>query len=82
MANIFASSSDQKEMAPFFNDGRNHVYSWLLVRRQTIPTEQQHLSVKLMPTFAVIGVSRGQRNGSPRPLYFFFHTWATKFSVE
>jgi len=37
-------------------------------------------SAKLVPTFADRGVSRGQRNGSPRPLIFVYRTWiATNF---
>ena len=39
-----------------------------LVRERTIPTERPRWSANLVPTFADRGVSRGQRNGSPRPL--------------
>ena len=45
-------------------------------------------SAKLVPTFADRGVSRGQRNGSPRPLISVFwtgivrsRTKATEFSL-
>ena len=38
-----------------------------LVRKRTIPTDGRRPSAKLVPTFADRGVSRGQRNGSPRP---------------
>ena len=31
-------------------------------------------SAKLVPTFAIRGVSRGQRNGSPRPLISVYRT--------
>ena len=37
------------------------------------------LSAKLVPTFADRGVSRGQRNGSPRPLVSVFWTGAATF---
>ena len=40
-----------------------------LVRERTIPTER---SAKLVPTFADRGVSRGQRNESPRPFNLCF----------
>jgi hypothetical protein len=43
-----------------------------LVRERTIPTEGRRRSAKLVPTFAGRGVSRGQRNGSPRPLISVF----------
>ena len=33
------------------------------------------MSAKLVPTFAGRGVSRGQRNGSPRPLIIFASSW-------
>ena len=36
-------------------------------------------SAKLVPTFAERGVSRGQRNGSPRPLISVFWTGAATF---
>ena len=36
-------------------------------------------SAKLVPTFADRGVSRGQRNGSPRPFISVFWTGATTF---
>ena len=34
-------------------------------------------SAKIVPTFADRGVSRGQRNGSPRPLISVYRTWIT-----
>jgi hypothetical protein len=36
----------------------------------------------VMPTFAGRGVSRGQRNGSPRPLISVFWTWSRYFFVQ
>ena len=45
--------------------------SGALVRERSTPTERCRRSAKLVPTFADRGVSRGKRNGSPRPLIFF-----------
>ena len=39
-------------------------------------------SAKLVPTFADRGMSRGQRNGSPRPLISVFWTGAATFFVQ
>ena len=39
-------------------------------------------STKLVPTFADRGVSRGQRNGSPRPLISVFWTGAAIFFIQ
>jgi hypothetical protein len=39
----------------------------------------RHFSAKLVPTFAVRGVSRGQSNGSPWPLTSVFYTGAATF---
>ena len=36
-------------------------------------------SAKLVPTFADRGVSRGQRNESPRPLISVYRTWIATF---
>ena len=36
-------------------------------------------SAKLVPTFADRGVSRGQRNGSPRPLMSVYRTWIATY---
>ena len=35
-----------------------------------------------MPTFAGRGVSRGQRNGSPRPLISVFWTWSRHIFIQ
>jgi len=50
-----------------------------LVRERTIPTERTPPVAKLVPTFADGGVSRGQRNGSPRPLISVFWTGVATF---
>ena len=39
-------------------------------------------SEKLVPTFADRGVSRGQRNGSPRPLISVFWTGTATFLIQ
>jgi len=36
-------------------------------------------SAKLVPTFPDRGVSRGQRNGSPRPLISVYRTWIATY---
>ena len=54
---------------------KNKKNSMALVRECTIPTERQsgrRRLAKLAPTFADRGVSRGQRNGSPRPFNLCF----------
>jgi len=43
-----------------------------LVRKRTIPTERPPPVGGVVPTFAGRGVSRGQRNESPRPLISVF----------
>ena len=42
-----------------------------LVRERTIPTERPPPVGEVVPTFAGRGVSRGQRNESPRPFSVF-----------
>ena len=39
-------------------------------------------SAKLVPTFADRGVSRGQRNGSPRPLISVYRTWIGTYFIQ
>ena len=39
-------------------------------------------SAKLVPTFADKGVSRGQRNGSPRPLISVYRTWIANYFIQ
>ena len=39
-------------------------------------------SAKLVPTFADGGVSRGLRNGSPRPLISVYRTWIATYFIE
>jgi hypothetical protein len=39
-------------------------------------------SAKLVPTFAYRGVSRGQRNGSPRPLISVYRTWIATYFIQ
>ena len=39
-------------------------------------------SAKLVPTFADRGVSRGQRNGSPRPLISVYRTWISTYFIQ
>ena len=39
-------------------------------------------SAKLVPTFAGRGVSRGQRNGSPRPLISVYRTWIATYFIQ
>jgi hypothetical protein len=52
----------------------------LLVRKRTIPTDRSPLVGKfLMPTFADRGLSRGQRDGSARPLISDSETVAATF---
>jgi hypothetical protein len=43
-----------------------------LVGEQTIPTERQPLSVKLVPTFAARQVSHSQRSRSPMAVISVF----------
>jgi hypothetical protein len=43
-----------------------------LVRERTIPTERPPPIGEVSANFADKGVSRGQRNGSPRPLISAF----------
>ena len=45
--------------------------SMALVRKRTIPTERPPPVGEVVPTFAGRGVSRGQRNESPRPFSVF-----------
>jgi len=35
-----------------------------------------------VPTFADRGVSRGQRNGSPRPLISVYRTWIATYFIQ
>jgi len=42
----------------------------------------RHLSAKLVPTFADRGVSRGQRNGSSRPLISVYRTWIATYFIQ
>ena len=39
-------------------------------------------SAKLVPTFADRGVSRGQCNGSPRPLISVYRTWIATYFIQ
>ena len=39
-------------------------------------------SAKLVPTFADRGVSRGQRNGSPRPLISIYRNWIATYFIQ
>ena len=39
-------------------------------------------SAKLVPTFADRGTSRGQRNGSPRPLISVYRTWIATYFIQ
>ena len=39
-------------------------------------------SAKLVTTFADRGVSRGQRNGSPRPLISVYQTWIATYFIQ
>jgi len=39
-------------------------------------------SAKLVPTFADRGVSRGKRNGSPRPLISVYRTWIATYFIQ
>ena len=39
-------------------------------------------SAKLVPNFADKGVSRGQRNGSPRPLISVYRTWIATYFIQ
>ena len=39
-------------------------------------------SAKLVPTFAHREVSRGQRNGSPRPLISVYRTWIATYFIQ
>jgi hypothetical protein len=50
------------------NNNNNKQAPWPLVHKRAMPTEGRCLSAKLVPTFASRRMSRGQRNGSPRPL--------------
>ena len=42
----------------------------------------RRLSAKLLLTFADRGVSRGQRNGSPRPLISVYRTWIATYFIQ
>jgi hypothetical protein len=50
-----------------------------LVRERTIPTERPPPVGEVSAKFAGRGVSRGQRNGSPRPLSLFSRPGAATF---
>ena len=39
-------------------------------------------SAKIVPPFADRGVSRGQRNGSPRPLISVYRTWVATYFIQ
>ena len=39
-------------------------------------------SAKLVPTFVNRGVSRGQRNGFPRPLISVYRTWIATYFIQ
>jgi hypothetical protein len=55
---------------------------WLVVRKWTIPTERPPLVSEVCANFCGKSVSRGQRNGSPRPLISVFKTGAATFSFS
>ena len=60
-------------MAVFSDIHTKHIkFSVALVRERTIPTERPPPVGEVVPNFAGRGVSRGQRNGSPRPLISVF----------
>jgi hypothetical protein len=42
----------------------------------------RRLSAKLVPTFADRGMSRGQRNGYPRPLISVYRTWIATYFIQ
>jgi len=43
---------------------------------------RRRLSAKLVPTFSDRVVSRGQRNGSPRPLISVYRTWIATYFIQ
>jgi hypothetical protein len=49
----------------------NSLTPWPLARKRTIPTERPPLGGEVSANFGGQRVSRGQRNGSPRPLFRF-----------
>jgi len=42
----------------------------------------RRLPAKLVPTFVDRGVSRGQRNGSPRPLISVYRIWIATYFIQ
>ena len=46
------------------------------------PTERPPPVSEVVPTFADRGVSRGQRNGSPRPLISVYRTWIASYFIQ
>ena len=56
-----------------------HINSVAIVRERTIPTERPPPVGEVSANFADRGVSRGQRNGSPRPLISVFWTGVATF---
>jgi hypothetical protein len=55
---------------------------WPLVRKRTRPTERPSLVGDLVPTFAVMGVSRGQSGGSPTVINLSFLDRSRYFSFK
>ena len=53
-----------------------------LVWEQTIPTERPPPVGEVVPTFADRGVSRGQRNKSPRPLKQYIPKKYISFGIK
>jgi hypothetical protein len=52
-----------------------------LVRKRTIPTEQPHVG-EVSAKFSGYRLSRGQHNGSPRPLISIFYTRSRYLSLQ
>jgi hypothetical protein len=53
-----------------------------LFRNRTIPTERPQLVGEVIANFRGYRVSRGQPNGSPRPLISVFQTRSRYFSIQ
>ena len=67
------------EVQYFFINNGNNKTPWPWSASELYRQSGRRRSANLVPTFADRGVSRGQRNGSPRPLISVFWTGAATF---
>ena len=70
---------NERELHRVKRERNKKLNSVALVRERTIPTERPPPVGEVSANFADRGVSRGQHNGSPRPLISVFWTGAATF---